>query len=118
MAWNQAGSSTAAPIAHRKPELKAFETGPSGIIAVAFVNLVKEGQLSVGGAEHSGTRILNRVEQGDPKAAQEWLPLVYAALRRLAAQKMAEESHGQPYPFGVGRHNVGTWSLDGPHRRA
>jgi RNA polymerase sigma factor (TIGR02999 family) len=41
------------------------------------------------------TRILNRVEQGDPKAAQELLPLVYDALRRLAAQKMAEEAHGQ-----------------------
>ena len=32
------------------------------------------------------TRIINAVEQGDPKAAEELLPLVYDELRRLAAQ--------------------------------
>ena len=41
------------------------------------------------------TRILDRVQQGDPKAAQELLPLVYEELRRLAAQKMAREAPGQ-----------------------
>jgi len=35
------------------------------------------------------TQILERVEQGDPKAAEELLPLVYEELRRLAAVKMA-----------------------------
>jgi RNA polymerase sigma factor (TIGR02999 family) len=40
------------------------------------------------------THILERVEQGDPKAAAELLPLVYDELRRLAAQKMARESAG------------------------
>jgi RNA polymerase sigma factor (TIGR02999 family) len=40
------------------------------------------------------TRILVRVERGDPQAAEELLPLVYAELRRLAAQKMARESPG------------------------
>jgi RNA polymerase sigma factor (TIGR02999 family) len=38
------------------------------------------------------TRILNAIEQGDRKAADELLPLVYDELRRLAAQKMAQES--------------------------
>ena len=41
------------------------------------------------------TRILNAIEQGDAKAADELLPLVYEELRRLAAQKMSRESPGQ-----------------------
>jgi len=41
------------------------------------------------------TQILARVDQGDPKAAEELLPLVYEELRRLAAQKMAHEAAGQ-----------------------
>jgi RNA polymerase sigma factor (TIGR02999 family) len=41
------------------------------------------------------TRILNRVEQGDPKAAEELLPLVYEELRKLAAHRMAKEAPGQ-----------------------
>ncbi len=41
------------------------------------------------------TRILDRVEQGDPKAGEELLPLVYEELRKLAAQKMANEAAGQ-----------------------
>src|SRR5438105_9627430 len=41
------------------------------------------------------TRILESVEQGDPKAAQQLLPLVYAELRKLAAAKMAHEAPGQ-----------------------
>jgi RNA polymerase sigma factor (TIGR02999 family) len=41
------------------------------------------------------TRILHSIEQGDPKAADELLPLLYAELRRLAAQKMAREQPGQ-----------------------
>lgn len=41
------------------------------------------------------THILDRVQQGDPKAAEELLPLVYDELRRLAAQKMAYEAPGQ-----------------------
>jgi RNA polymerase sigma factor (TIGR02999 family) len=38
------------------------------------------------------TRILDAAQQGDPKAADELLPLVYEELRRLAAHKMAGES--------------------------
>jgi RNA polymerase sigma factor (TIGR02999 family) len=41
------------------------------------------------------TRILNAIEQGDPSAAEQLLPLVYADLRKLAAQKMAQERPDQ-----------------------
>jgi RNA polymerase sigma factor (TIGR02999 family) len=41
------------------------------------------------------TRVLEAVQQGDPKAAEELLPLVYEELRRLAAHKMAAEAPGQ-----------------------
>jgi RNA polymerase sigma factor (TIGR02999 family) len=41
------------------------------------------------------TRILNAIEQGDAKAADELLPLVYEELRCLAAQKLSHESPGQ-----------------------
>jgi RNA polymerase sigma factor (TIGR02999 family) len=41
------------------------------------------------------TVILKRVQQGDPHAAEELLPLVYEELRRLAAHKMANESATQ-----------------------
>ena len=41
------------------------------------------------------TRILSAIEQGDPHAAEQLLPLVYAELRKLAAQKLAPEKPGQ-----------------------
>jgi RNA polymerase sigma factor (TIGR02999 family) len=41
------------------------------------------------------TRILNAVEQGDPHAAGQLLPLVYDELRKLAAARLAEEKPGQ-----------------------
>lgn len=41
------------------------------------------------------THILDRVQQGDPQAAEELLPLVYEELRRLATQRMAREAAGQ-----------------------
>src|SRR5712672_2609193 len=41
------------------------------------------------------TRILNKIEQGDPSAATELLPLVYDELRKLAAARLAEEKPGQ-----------------------
>jgi RNA polymerase sigma factor (TIGR02999 family) len=41
------------------------------------------------------TRILSAIEQGDPHAAEQLLPLVYEELRRLAAQKLAREKPGQ-----------------------
>jgi len=41
------------------------------------------------------TRILDAIQQGDPKAADALLPLVYDELRRLAAHRMAAEAPGQ-----------------------
>ena len=41
------------------------------------------------------TCILNAIEQGDPHAAGQLLPLVYEELRKLAAQKLSQEKPGQ-----------------------
>src|SRR6185369_5655483 len=41
------------------------------------------------------TRILSAIEQGDPGAAERLLPLVYDELRKLAAQRLAQEQPGQ-----------------------
>jgi RNA polymerase sigma factor (TIGR02999 family) len=41
------------------------------------------------------TRILSAIEQGDPHAAEQLLPLVYDELRRLAAAKLTQEKPGQ-----------------------
>src|SRR6187402_2630610 len=41
------------------------------------------------------TRILAAIEQGDPHASAELLPLVYTELKKLAAQRMAQEKPGQ-----------------------
>jgi RNA polymerase sigma factor (TIGR02999 family) len=41
------------------------------------------------------TRILSSIEDGDPRAAEQLLPLVYEELRKLAAAKLAQEKPGQ-----------------------
>jgi RNA polymerase sigma factor (TIGR02999 family) len=41
------------------------------------------------------TRILSAIEQGDPHAAEQLLPLIYDELRQLAAHKLAQEKPGQ-----------------------
>jgi RNA polymerase sigma factor (TIGR02999 family) len=41
------------------------------------------------------TRILDQIQHGDPAAAEQLLPLVYDELRKLAAQKLAQEKSGQ-----------------------
>jgi RNA polymerase sigma factor (TIGR02999 family) len=41
------------------------------------------------------TRILSAIEAGDPSAAEQLLPLVYEELRKLAAQRLAQEKPGQ-----------------------
>jgi len=41
------------------------------------------------------TQLLSAIDAGDPKAADQLLPLVYGELRRLAALKMAQEKPGQ-----------------------
>ena len=44
---------------------------------------------------HEVTQILSAIQQGDPHAAEQLLPLVYEELRKLAAQKLALEKPGQ-----------------------
>ena len=41
------------------------------------------------------TRILSAIEQGDPQASEQLLPLVYQELRKLAQQRVANEAPGQ-----------------------
>lgn len=41
------------------------------------------------------TRIINAIEQGDPRASEDLLPLVYEELRLLAAKKLSKELPGQ-----------------------
>jgi RNA polymerase sigma factor (TIGR02999 family) len=41
------------------------------------------------------TRVLSAIDQGDPRAAEELLPLVYNELRQLAVARLAEEKPGQ-----------------------
>src|ERR1041385_4181691 len=41
------------------------------------------------------THILSAIEQADPRAAEQLLPLVYEELRQLAARKLAQEKPGQ-----------------------
>jgi len=65
------------------------------------------------------TRILSAIDQGDPGASEQLLPLVYEELRRLAAQRLAQEKPGQTlqstalvheaYLRLVGSDNTHTW---------
>src|SRR2546421_1114525 len=41
------------------------------------------------------SKLLSALSQGDPKAAEQLLPLVYEELRRLASQRLAQEKPGQ-----------------------
>jgi RNA polymerase sigma factor (TIGR02999 family) len=59
------------------------------------------------------TRILSAMEQGDPKAAEQLLPLVYDELRRLAASRMAREAAGQTIQATALVHEAYLRLLDG-----
>jgi RNA polymerase sigma factor (TIGR02999 family) len=59
------------------------------------------------------TRILSAIEQGDPKAADQLLPLVYGELRRLAASKLAHEAPGQTLQATALVHEAYLRLLDG-----
>jgi RNA polymerase sigma factor (TIGR02999 family) len=52
------------------------------------------------------TQILSQIEQGDPSAAEQLLPLVYDELRKLAAAKMAQENPGQTLQATALVHNA------------
>lgn len=62
------------------------------------------------------TRLLNAVEQGDPKAADELLPLVYEELRKLAAAKMAQQPAGQTLQATALVHEAWLRLVDAPNR--
>src|SRR5438874_1421396 len=66
-----------------RPRIPAVRSG-FPLFAAVMLNLMSE-----------VTRILSAIEQGDPHAAEELLPLVYDELRQLAAQKLAHERPGQ-----------------------
>jgi RNA polymerase sigma factor (TIGR02999 family) len=74
---------------------KAIERGPNSGYA-RNQPVVASG---LGGCYHARisdvTGILSAIEQGDPHAAEQLLPLVYDELRQLAAQKLAQEKLGQ-----------------------
>ena len=63
------------------------------------------------------TRLLNAVEQGDPKAAEELLPLVYEELRKLAAARMAQQPEGQTLQATALVHEAWLRLVDGPSRQ-
>jgi RNA polymerase sigma factor (TIGR02999 family) len=63
------------------------------------------------------TRLLNAVEQGDPKAAEELLPLVYEELRKLAAARMAQQPDGQTLQATALVHEAWLRLVDGPDRQ-
>jgi RNA polymerase sigma factor (TIGR02999 family) len=59
-------------------------------------HLPSSGSQLIGGAmKDEVTSILSAVEQGDPRAAERLLPLIYDELRALAARKLAHEKPGQ-----------------------
>jgi hypothetical protein len=80
------------------------------------------------------TQILSPIEAGDPKAAEQLLPPVYDELRKLAAEKMAQEKPGQTLQATALVHEAyirlvdvetaqhwdsrGTWSVISAIRRA
>lgn len=59
------------------------------------------------------TRILSAIEQGDSKATEQLLPLVYDELRRLASKKLAHESPGQTLQATALVHEVYVRLVDG-----
>jgi len=64
------------------------------------------------------TRILSAIEQGDPHAAAQLLPLVYQELRKLAAQHLAQEKPGQTLQATALVHEAYLRLIDGERRRS
>src|SRR5258708_3185275 len=54
------------------------------------------------------TQLLGAIDAGDPKAAEQLLPLVYDELRKLAAARLAHESPGQTLQATALVHEVRT----------
>lgn len=66
---------------------------------------------------HAVTRILSAIDQGDPHAAEQLLPLVYEELRKLAAQKLAQEKPGQTLQATALVHEAYVRLVDGNEAR-
>ena len=65
------------------------ESGPQAdTLTASQYNLVSMNEI---------TQVLERIQKGEPSAAEALLPLVYEELRKLAAQKMAQEKPGQTF---------------------
>jgi RNA polymerase sigma factor (TIGR02999 family) len=64
-------------------------------MALGLVFGVSQGWMSEAVPMNDVTRIISEIEQGEPQAAEQLLPLVYDELRRLAAAKLAQENPGQ-----------------------
>jgi len=62
------------------------------------------------------TQLLNAIERGEPRAAEELLPLVYDELRRLAAQKLSHENPGQTLQATALVHEAWLRLVDEPYR--
>ena len=63
------------------------------------------------------TRILNAIEQGDARATEDLLPLVYDELRLLAARKMSQEMPGQTLQATALVHEAYLRLIDAPNER-
>src|SRR6187551_255138 len=63
------------------------------------------------------TCILSAIEQGDPGAAEQLLPLVYDELRKLAARRLAHEKPGQTLQATALVHDAYLRLVDGEHAR-
>ena len=62
------------------------------------------------------TQLLNSIDQGDPEAAEELLPMVYEELRKLAAARMAQQPGGQTLQATALVHEAWLRLVDGPNR--
>jgi RNA polymerase sigma factor (TIGR02999 family) len=65
--------------------------GPNHFDEASYQASSRQAELSM----NEVTRILEAIDQGDPHAAEQLLPLVYDELRKLAAQRLAQEKPGQ-----------------------
>jgi RNA polymerase sigma factor (TIGR02999 family) len=64
------------------------------------------------------TLILSAIEQGDPSASEQLLPLVYDELRKLAAQRLAQEKPGQTLQATMLVHEAYLRLVDTPTARS
>jgi RNA polymerase sigma factor (TIGR02999 family) len=63
------------------------------------------------------TRVLSAIEQGDPRAAEQLLPLVYDELRKMAAQRLSNEKPGQTLQATALVHEAYLRLVDGAESR-